>query len=114
MAATIPRRMTTTRRLATPREEERSARYSNRELSTVDFIARILGMAEDASIPLLERVKFEAIVAGNLDEFFGVRVAGLHEQAAEQLPTRSPDGLTAAEQLEAIHQRVDAITERHA
>ena len=114
MAATIPRRMATTRRLAAPMAQGQRARYSNRELSTVDFIARILGMAEDASTPLLERVKFGAIVAGNLDEFFGVRVAGLHEQAASQLATRSPDGLTAAEQLEAIHQRVDGLMERHA
>jgi polyphosphate kinase len=114
MAATIPRRMATTRPLAALPAEERGPRYSNRELSALDFYTRILELAEDASLPLLERVKFEAIVAGNLDEFFGVRVAGLHEQAASQLGTRSPDGMTAAEQLEAIRTRAAELTERHA
>src|SRR5688572_18684560 len=99
MAVSILRRMAIQRRVATPVAAERAGRYFNRELSALDFYARILDLAEDASAPLLERVKFAAIVAGNLDEFFGVRVAGLHEQAASQLGTRSPDGMTASEQL---------------
>ena len=107
-------RMATSRRVAAPSVEERAARYINRELSALDFYARILELAEDPYTPLLERAKFTAIVAGNLDEFFGIRVAGLHEQAASQLGTRSPDGLTAAEQLETIRARVGELTERHA
>ena len=114
MAATIARRMATSRRLAATPAAERAGLYFNRELSALDFYERILDLAEDTTTPLLERVKFEAIVAGNLDEFFGVRVAGLHEQAASQLGTRSPDGMTAAEQLEAIGSRVADLTERHA
>ena len=95
-------RMATSRRVVAPSVDEHAARYINRELSALDFYARILELAEDPSTPLLERVKFTAIVAGNLDEFFGIRVAGLHEQAASQLGTRSPDGLLATEQLELI------------
>src|SRR5688500_12646495 len=107
-------RMATSRRVVAPSVDGHAARYINRELSALDFYARILELAEDPSTPLLERVKFAAIVAGNLDEFFGIRVAGLHEQAASQLGTRSPDGLLAAEQLELIRARVGELTERHA
>jgi polyphosphate kinase len=114
MAVKISRRMATSRRAAAPAAADRAARYFNRELSALDFYSRILDLAEDASTPLLERVKFVAIVAGNLDEFFGVRVAGLHEQAASQLGTRSPDGMTATEQLESIRARVGELTDRHA
>ncbi|MBN2113119.1 MAG: polyphosphate kinase 1 [Acidimicrobiia bacterium] len=59
-----------------------SSRYTNRELSLLDFQERVLAVAENPSVPLLERVKFVAIVASNLDEFFQVRVAGLREQVA--------------------------------
>ncbi len=114
MTVSMTSRMATSRRVVAPFVEERASRYINRELSALDFCARILELAEDRSVPLLERVKFAAIVAGNLDEFFGIRVAGLHEQAASQLGTRSPDGLTAAEQMETIRTRVGELTERHA
>ena len=114
MAVSINRRMATSRRIVAPSVAERRARYINRELSALDFNARILELAEDASIPVLERVKFAAIVAGNLDELFGVRVAGLQVQAASHLGSRSPDGMTAAEQLTSIHARVGELTERHA
>ena len=76
--------------------------YINRELSWLDFNARVLEEAQDERNPLLERVKFMAIVASNLDEFYEIRVAGLlqlHESGAN--PSR-PDGLTPAEQLERI------------
>ncbi len=106
--------MATPRRIAAPSLEDRAAPYINRELSTLEFNARILELVEEASTPVLERVKFAAIVAGNLDEFFGVRVAGLQEQAASQFGSPSPDGMTAAEQLESIRSRVGDLTERHA
>ena len=89
-------------------------RYINRELSWLDFNARVLALAEDTFSPLLERVKFLAIFASNLDEFFMVRVAGLKRQVAAGVITRSPDGLTPREQLEAIAASVGPLVERHA
>ena len=77
-------------------------RYLNRELSWLAFNRRVLALAEDANLPLLERVKFLAIHASNLDEFFQVRVAGLHVQVEAGVQDRSPDGLTASEQLRAV------------
>ena len=114
MTVSISRRMATRPRVVAPSVEERAARYINRELSALEFNARILELVEDASTPMLERVKFAAIVAGNLDEFFGVRVAALQAQAVSSLAARSPDGMTAAEQLESIQARVGELTERHA
>ncbi|MXW77422.1 MAG: polyphosphate kinase 1 [Gemmatimonadetes bacterium] len=84
---------------------ERTELYINQELSWLDFNARVLEEAQDERNPLLERVKFMAIVASNLDEFYEIRVAGLlqlHESGAN--PSR-PDGLTPAEQLERITQQ---------
>ncbi len=77
-------------------------RYLNRELSWLAFNQRVLALCEDANLPLLERVKFLAIHASNLDEFFQVRVAGLHVQVEAGVQDRSPDGLTASEQLRAV------------
>src|SRR3990172_12686818 len=73
--------------------------YLNRELSWLEFNARVLFEARDERNPLLERVKFLAIFAGNLDEFFQVRVAGLRQQGGAGKVARSPDGRTAEEQL---------------
>ena len=87
-------------------------RFSNRELSRLDFGARLLDLAEDASIPLLERVKFVAIFAELLDEFFQVRVTGLEDQVAAGIRTRSADGLRPSEQLAAIRERVLELTQR--
>ena len=70
-------------------------RYRNRELSWLDFNDRVLALAEDERVPLLERAKFLAIFSQNLDEFFQVRVAGLKDQVAAGVATTSPDGRTA-------------------
>ena len=87
-------------------------RYLNRELSQLDFDERVVAMAEDQSLPLLERVRFLAIVGENVDQFFQVRVAGLKEQLHATLPQTSPDGMTTAEQLRAIHERASVLLER--
>jgi polyphosphate kinase len=88
-----------------------SERLINRELSLLDFQSRVLALAENPRLPLLERVKFVAIVSQNLDEFFQVRVAGLENQAAT---SRKPgaDGMTPAEQLAAIREAVLALNGR--
>jgi polyphosphate kinase len=88
-------------------------RYLNRELSWLDFNARVLALAEDASQPLLERAKFLAIFASNLDEFYMVRVAGLKRRDETGLPVRSADGLTPREQLAYIAKRNQDLVERH-
>jgi polyphosphate kinase len=73
--------------------------YFNRELSWLEFNARVLELAEDADVPLLERVKFCAIWANNLDEFFMVRVAGLHDQIDAGIETPLYDGRTPSETI---------------
>ena len=73
------------------------ALYTNRELSWLDFDMRVMQLAEDASVPLLERAKFLAITATNLDEFVMVRLAGLHEQLDAGIDARGPDGLSPAD-----------------
>jgi polyphosphate kinase len=91
------------------------ALFTNRELSWLDFNDRVLQLAEDESLlPLFERLKFLAIFTTNLDEFFMVRVAGLHDQLAAQIDARGPDGLSVAETLEAIAERVRGQDQRHA
>ncbi|WP_174720451.1 RNA degradosome polyphosphate kinase [Amycolatopsis sp. BJA-103] len=88
-------------------------RYFNRELSWQDFNARVLALAEDESQPLIERGKFLAIFASNLDEFYMVRVAGLKRRDETGLPVRSADGLTPREQLAYIAKRNQDLVERH-
>jgi polyphosphate kinase len=89
-------------------------RYLNRELSWLDFNARVLALAADTSLPLLERAKFLAIFASNLDEFYMVRVAGLKRRDEMGLSVRSADGLTPREQLRRIGERTQQIASRHA
>ena len=76
--------------------------YFNRELSWLEFNDRVLQIAEDPEVPLLERVKFLAIVSSNLDEFVMVRVAGLHDQIDAGIEKPLQDGRTPKETLEAI------------
>ena len=89
-------------------------RYLNRELSWLDFNSRVLALAADTSLPLLERAKFLAIFASNLDEFYMVRVAGLKRRDEMGLSVRSADGLTPREQLRRIGDRTRQISLRHA
>ena len=89
-------------------------RYLNRELSWLDFNARVLALADDNSLPLLERAKFLAIFASNLDEFYMVRVAGLKRRDEMGLSVRSADGLTPREQLARIGEQTQRIATRHA
>jgi polyphosphate kinase len=88
-------------------------RYLNRELSWLDFNARVLALAADTSLPLLERAKFLAIFASNLDEFYMVRVAGLKRRDEMGLSVRSADGLSPREQLRRISERTQQIASRH-
>ncbi len=84
-------------------------RYLNRELSWLDFDARVVHLACEESIPLLERLRFCVIAAGNLDEFFQVRVASLKARLAEGRLERSVDGFTPQAQLAGIHARVETL-----
>ncbi|MFO7281025.1 MAG: RNA degradosome polyphosphate kinase [Thermoanaerobacterales bacterium] len=86
--------------------------YRNRELSWLDFNERVLALAEDERVPLLERAKFLAIFGQNLDEFFQVRVAGLKDQVAAGVSTLSPDGRTPGRQLLEIRDRLDVLLPR--
>src|ERR1700756_5562818 len=89
-------------------------RYLNRELSWLEFNARVLALAADTSLPLLERAKFLAIFASNLDEFYMVRVAGLKRRDEMGLSVRSADGLTPRKQLALIGEQTQRIATRHA
>jgi polyphosphate kinase len=93
---------------------ETDERFLNRELSWLEFNARVLELAEDPRTPLLERVKFLAIFANNLDEFFMVRVASLRRRQAAGIGVRSADGLTSSEQLAAINDVAARLSRRHA
>jgi polyphosphate kinase len=90
--------------------KEPTERLLNRELSLLDFHARVLELAGDETLPLLERVMFCSIFSSNLDEFFQVRVAGLLGQAESGLAVRSADGLTPQQALARIRERVLELT----
>ncbi len=99
---------------APPPDSSDQSPYLNRELSLLDFQERVLALAEDTTLPLLERAKFLAIFSSNIDEFFQVRVAGLKDQVAAGVGTLGPDGMTPAGTLEAIRERLGALTTRQA
>jgi polyphosphate kinase len=88
------------------------ALYFNRELSWLDFNQRVLELAEDTEVPLLERLRFCGIYASNLDEFFMVRVAGLFDQLDAGIDARGPDDLAPAKQIDAIQARVLDLDQR--
>ncbi|MFG3705147.1 RNA degradosome polyphosphate kinase [Micromonospora sp. NPDC047670] len=87
-------------------------RFLNRELSWLDFNARVLALAEDPRTPLLERAKFLAIFASNLDEFYMVRVAGLKRRLQAGLPVRGGDRMPLRTQLELVAEKAAALVAR--
>src|SRR5207237_3945905 len=89
-------------------------RFIDREASWLDFNRRVLELARDPDVPLLERVRFLAIFATNLDEFFMVRVAGLKRRIATGIAVTAPSGLSAREQLELVSTRAHQLAEEHA
>ncbi len=89
-------------------------RFLERELSWLDFNQRVLELAEDKTVPLLERVNYAAIFASNLDEFFMVRVASLKRRIATGIATPSPSGLSPQEVLQRISERTRELQLRHA
>ena len=92
-------------------EGSESARYLSRDLSWLEFNARVLSLSDDEAVPLLERAKFLAIFSQNLDEFFQIRVAGIKDQVVAGVGTSSPDGLMPQEELDRIRARVKELSE---
>jgi polyphosphate kinase len=86
--------------------------FLNRELGLLEFNRRVLAQAEDASVPLLERLKYLCIVSSNLDEFFEIRVAGLKEQAKLGGLASGPDGLEATQILKRLHEPTHQLIAR--
>jgi polyphosphate kinase len=97
-----------------PEGEISPDRFLDRELSWLAFNARVLELAEDPDLYLLERVNFLSIFASNLDEFFMVRVAGLKRRIATGLAVPSPAGLSPVQVLEQIGEAAHRLQQRHA
>ncbi len=97
-----------------PAEQLPADRFADRELSWLSFNERVLELAEDESLPLLERAKFLAIFASNLDEFFMVRVAGLKRRIDAGIAVRAASGLMPRDLLELILSRTRLLMDRHA
>ena len=85
----------------------------NRELSWLAFNARVLELVADPEVPLLERVAFLAIFSSNLDEFFQVRVSGLHDQVAAGITKPTSDGRLPGQQIEEIREVVSRLSAQH-
>src|SRR6187455_1148857 len=96
----------------TPATAPPPVKFFNRELSWLEFNQRVLDEARDDSLPLLERLKFLAITASNLDEFFMVRVGGLRLLVEQGISTVDPSGMSPAEQLAAIRTRAHQMTQQ--
>lgn len=90
----------------------RSQHFINRELGQLEFNQRVLAQAENASIPILERLKYLCIVSSNLDEFFEIRVAGLKEQINLKSVTPGPDGMDARQTLTRVREQAHRLIER--
>src|SRR6188472_3871638 len=86
--------------------------YINREVSWIEFNARVLELAEQEDTPLMERLKFLAIFTSNLDEFFTIRVAGLHDQVDAGLSDPGPDGRTPSQVIDELRRRIVELSER--
>jgi polyphosphate kinase len=86
--------------------------FNNRELSWIEFDARVLELAEQDDVPLLERLKFAAIFSSNLDEFFMIRVAGVHDQVDAGLSQPGADGRTPSQVIDQLRARIVELTER--
>jgi polyphosphate kinase len=93
--------------------EKYDDRFLDREISWLHFNQRVLELAEDTSLPLLERTRFLAIFASNLDEFFMVRVAGLKRRIAAGVAVRAASGMLPREVLEHIWGTTRELMERH-
>ena len=98
---------------SSPRDLKDPALYNNREVSWLEFDSRVLQLAEDPTTPLLERAKFLAITATNLDEFVQVRLAGVHEQLDAGIDARSADGLPPEEVFNRVSQSMKELMSRH-
>ncbi|BBJ23870.1 polyphosphate kinase 1 [Candidatus Nitrotoga sp. AM1P] len=90
----------------------RSPHFINRELGQLEFNQRVLAQAENASIPILERLRYLCIVSSNLDEFFEIRVAGLKEQINLKSVAAGPDGMDARQTLKQVREQVHRLIER--
>src|SRR3546814_7968302 len=86
--------------------------FLNRELSLLKFNERVLAMAENPKVPLLERLRYVCIVSSNLDEFFEIRIASLKEQQRQNPSLVGPDGRTPAEAFERVQEKVHALVDR--
>ena len=96
--------------LASSYDSPIDARFINRELSWLDFNSRVLSLATESEVPLLERCRFVSIFSSNLDEFYQIRVAALKDQIAGDVVTPTPDGRTPAQQLAEIRERAQELS----
>jgi polyphosphate kinase len=102
------------RRVESTETTTKTRLFFNRELSLLEFHARVLEEAFDLQNPLLERLKFLSIFSSNLDEFFMIRVSGLKLEIEQAITCLSPDGLTPKQQLEQVRERILGLVEKQA